>query len=126
MKMTAAGFIDIIYVTDDFAHAACFEVGQTYRLEYRQPSSPGRKTGISLTKERLHYGWVRERSRKPVDDVLQAGLVVLCKLERCGKRWSKMDWRLGIEREWQEGTAFFWQEDDIIDTCEAADSSSLV
>ncbi|KAG7416553.1 hypothetical protein Forpi1262_v016757 [Fusarium oxysporum f. sp. raphani] len=38
-------------VTDDFENDACFEVGQTYRLEYRLPSSPGQEEGISLQKK---------------------------------------------------------------------------
>jgi hypothetical protein len=37
-----------------------------------------------------------------------------------------MDWRLRKEREWQEGIAFFWQDNKVNKTSEGADSSSLV
>lgn len=140
--MTAAGFLDVICVffgvanhllrlctnqsdvTDDFETAACFELGQTYRLVYRQPSTPDQNTGISLTKDGSHYAWVREASRPLVEDVLQAGKLVFCRPERYGKRWKKMDWRLGIEREWQEGNAFFWQDNDGTISPEDADHPS--
>jgi hypothetical protein len=111
-------------VTEDFANAARFEVGQTYRLTYRDPSSPGVKTGISLTKEGIHHGWLREASRRGFDDVLEAGKVVLCKFEGRGRRWKKWDLRLGVEREWQEGSAFYWTEEGV--PSDKVTSSSLV
>ena len=70
-----------IDVTHDFERAEPFKIGQTYRLEYRQPSSPGQNTGISLAKEGYHYGWVRVRSSQPVDDVLSRGKVCFCKVD---------------------------------------------
>jgi hypothetical protein len=60
-------------VTEDFDDDECFEIGQTYRLVYRLPSSPGQEEGISLTKNDTHYGWVRIRSRQLVGDVLKKG-----------------------------------------------------
>ncbi|KAH6975555.1 hypothetical protein EDB80DRAFT_733957 [Ilyonectria destructans] len=112
--MTAAGFLDIIYVTDDFETAACFEFGQTYFLEYRKLSTPGLNPGISLTQGGSHYAWIREASRPLVEDVLQAGKLVFCRPECYGKRWKKMDWRLGIERQWQDGIVFFWQDNEVM------------
>ncbi|KAJ9419697.1 hypothetical protein QL093DRAFT_2371773 [Fusarium oxysporum] len=104
---SVCAFIDIVYVTDDFENDACFEVGQTYRLEYRLPSSPGQEEGISLTKEGSYYGWVRTRSRKVIDDVLQQGNRCFCKPEHKVKRWNKYDPLTGLYRAWQEGEAFF-------------------
>ncbi|KAL7802905.1 hypothetical protein V8C43DRAFT_301025 [Trichoderma afarasin] len=98
--MTSAGFIDIVYVTDDFDASSCFQVGQTYVLEYRDPSSPGIKTGISLAKEGIHYGWVKEKSREGVDRVLQGKKTYLCRVKARGKRWQRYDNRLGVNREW--------------------------
>jgi hypothetical protein len=39
--------------------------------------------------------------------------VVLCKVESRGRRWKKWDFRLEVEREWQEGIAFYWIEDGV-------------
>ncbi|KAG6078114.1 hypothetical protein E4U16_001847 [Claviceps sp. LM84 group G4] len=63
--MTDRGFIEIVYVTDDFAAAECFAVRDLYSLEDRQPSSPGVERRISLTLDDFHYGRVRDRSRNP-------------------------------------------------------------
>ncbi|EXK76339.1 hypothetical protein FOQG_18916 [Fusarium oxysporum f. sp. raphani 54005] len=106
-------FIDIVYVTEGFDDDECFAIGQTYRLVYRLPSSPGQEEGISLTKNDTHYVWVRIRSRQLVDDVLKKGKWCFCKPERRGKRWKKFDQRLGRYREWQEGEAFFWVNDQF-------------
>ncbi|KAG7404299.1 hypothetical protein Forpe1208_v003497 [Fusarium oxysporum f. sp. rapae] len=108
-----SAFIDIVYVTEDYDNDECFEVGQTYRLVYRLPSSPGQEEGISLTKNDIHHGWVRIRSRQLVDDVLKKGNWCFCKPERRGKMWNKFDQRLGRYREWQEGEAFFWVDDQF-------------
>ena len=90
-------------MTYDFANAACFEVGQTYRLTYRDPSSLGVKTVISLINEGIYHAWLREGSRRGFDDVLEAGKEVLCSVESRGRRWKKWDFRLGVEREWCDG-----------------------
>lgn len=111
-------------VTDDFETAACFELGQTYFLEYRQPSTPGLNPGISLIQGGSYYAWIREASRPLVEDVLQAGKPVFCRPERYGKRWKKMDWRLGIERQWQEGNAFFWQDDEVMISLDVGNHTS--
>ncbi|KAM5529877.1 hypothetical protein FOXYSP1_17721 [Fusarium oxysporum f. sp. phaseoli] len=47
---SVCAFIDIVYVTDDFENDACFEVGQTYRLEYRLPRRPVKKKAFPLQK----------------------------------------------------------------------------
>ncbi|KAG6075047.1 hypothetical protein E4U15_005835 [Claviceps sp. LM218 group G6] len=103
---------DSLDVTDDFDDAACFDVGDVYRLEYRKPSSPGVATGISLVSDDMHFGWVRERSRVEVEDFLIAGKTVFGRIRWFGKRWRKYDGRLRCEREWQEGVAFYWVEND--------------
>jgi hypothetical protein len=36
---------------------------------------------------------------------------VLCRIESRGKRWVRWDARLGLDREWQEGIAFYWVDD---------------
>ena len=54
MQISIAANSDID-VTADFDNAMCFEAGQTYRLRYRNPLSPGVKTGISLKDDNYAY-----------------------------------------------------------------------
>jgi hypothetical protein len=106
--MTATGFLEVICVlcvlmtylrlcgdqsdvTDDYETAACFELGRIHTLEHRLPSTPDAKTDILFTTDGSHHGWVREASRPLVEDVIQAGKVVICRPESYGiggRRWT--------------------------------------
>ena len=93
-------------VSHDFDRSECFQVGQTYRIEPRTPSSPGVPQGLSLTRDAVHFGWIRERSRRLIAPLLTGGRTVQLTVTARGKRWSKWDNRLAVEREWQEGIGY--------------------
>lgn len=99
-------------VTDDFTDSECFEVGQSYELCFREPTSPGVPTGISLSLNGCHLGWVKQSSRPAVEDILKQNVTVSCRVESRGKRWRRFDDRLGLYRQWQEGEALFWADLD--------------
>jgi hypothetical protein len=69
------------------------------------PSSPGITRGLALGRNGTHYGWVKDHSRVPIEAHVLAGWRVECTITSRGKRWEKYDYRLEIDREWQEGLA---------------------
>ena len=92
-------------MTDDFDDSECFQVGLTYRIVPRVPSSPGIPRGLALDRNGTHFGWVKDHSRVPIEAHVLAGRRVECTVTSRGKRWEKYDYRLEIDREWQEGLA---------------------
>ena len=97
-----------IDVTHDFDDSECFATGNEYAIVFRDPSSPGVLTGLSLHQNEQHSGWVKDRSRGVVEDFVKEEKEVKCRVLALGKRWKKTDFRLGVELEWREGKAMAW------------------
>ena len=96
--------------THDFDDAICFELGDKYRIQYRKPTDPearGIELGISLVdSEGRHRGWVKEESREELDKLLVAGHTnLVATVAKIGRRWTKMDEKLGKERRFRVGQA---------------------
>ncbi|KAG6252290.1 hypothetical protein E4U22_001274 [Claviceps purpurea] len=113
--MAQADYLEIVYVTDDFDNGVCFEVGECYVLEYREPSTPGVPTGIALTRPNIFGGWVRERCRDAVEDSVSEGKLVKVRVESIGRSWSRYDHTLQRRRVWQLGEVSYWTDEDSED-----------
>ncbi|KAG6100065.1 hypothetical protein E4U31_004154 [Claviceps sp. LM219 group G6] len=107
--LQSGGSACIVYVTHDYELAACFVVGGLYRVLPRMPSSPNQPEGLALyDPDGRHRGWIRRRDRSQIDEALTQAAYVYCRVERRGKRWTKLDSRLNTFREWQEGVVEWW------------------
>jgi hypothetical protein len=80
-------------------------------LRHRKPSSPSVPTGISLDINGLHYGWVRDHCKTPIERCIENGQLVVCQVTQLGRRYTRIDRRLGAVREWRFATAICYIED---------------
>ena len=78
-------------------------------LQKLQPTDPTAEvdTGLSLTDAQgLHCGWVKEKDREAVQQLVDSGETVRLQIVRMpGKRWSLYDMLLGQFRHFREGWA---------------------
>jgi hypothetical protein len=74
------------------------------------PLSPSIPVGLSLDRDGTHFSCVRDGCRAIIEQYVKAGKDVRCFVMDLGRRWVKLDSRLGIYRMWQEGTAICWIE----------------
>jgi hypothetical protein len=98
-----------IAVTHDFYPDRRFKIGGRNTLRYRKPSSPRVPTGISFDTDGVHYGWIREGCRAPIDRYLESGEILWCEVTWLGHRFQKFDNRLSAVREWRFATAICYR-----------------
>lgn len=87
--------ISCVDATLDFEESTQFTLWQPYLAVSRKPTDPRAPVahGLSLTdaEKRIHYGWVKEESRKELDRLLEAGYGVRVVVVKTGKKWKEYD-----------------------------------
>lgn len=100
-------------VTHDYEDARIFTVNSIYDLCYREPSSPNVPTGISLDRDGVHRGWLKNGFRHLVEPYMgKKHIAIKCQVEKLGKRWTSLDTRLEVNRNYREASAVCWLIED--------------